>query len=96
MIAVEAKQRKEGRIPKVIRIEAVRYIGPYKLLIRFSDRHEGLVDFGCFLKASAHPSIRAYLDVERFKAFTVEDGFLQWNDFDLVFPIVELYKGQIS
>jgi len=26
----------------------------------------------------------------------VEDGVLHWNDFDLVFPMVDLYNGNIS
>jgi hypothetical protein len=54
------------------------------------------VNFGSFLKNSEHPSIRAYLDLKRFKNFTVEDGDLHWNDFDLVFPMADLYEGKIS
>lgn len=93
MIAIEEKQR---RMPKVVQIEAARYLAPYKLALHFNDGHESHVDFGPFLKCSAHPSIRAYLDLKWFKNFTVEDGVLHWNDFDLVFPIVELYQGRIS
>jgi hypothetical protein len=54
------------------------------------------VDFGPFLKNSEHPSIRAHLVLKRFKNFTVEDGVLHWNDFDLVFPMADLYEGKIS
>lgn len=93
MIAVEEKKT---RMPKVVRIEAVRLVSGYKLGIRFSDGHVSTVDFGPFLKASEHPSIRAYLDLKRFKEFTLEDGVLHWNDFDLVFPMAELYEGRIN
>jgi hypothetical protein len=84
------------RMPKVVQVESVRHIAQLRLAIRFSDGHETRVDFGPFLKASAHPSIRAYLDLKRFKSFTVEDGVLHWNDFDLVFPMADLYAGRIS
>lgn len=93
MIAADEKKR---RMPKFVRIEGVRHASGYKLGIRFSDGHISTVDFAPFLQGSAHPSIRAYLDVKRFKNFTVEDGVLHWNDFDLIFPLADLYHGRIS
>ncbi|HWX18890.1 MAG TPA: DUF2442 domain-containing protein [Candidatus Binatia bacterium] len=94
MITIEEKKTK--RMPKVVRIERVCYAAAYKLRIWFDNGHEVTVDFGPFLKRSLHPSIRAYLDFERFKNFTVEEGMLHWNDFDLVFPIADLYQGKIA
>lgn len=79
----------------VITIEAVEHVGDHKLKIRFADGKMNVVDFGPFLRCSHHPAIRAYLEAERFRGFTVEDGFLHWNDFDLVFPIADLYAGVI-
>lgn len=93
MIAVEEEKT---RMPKVVQIESARYVAPYKLRLQFDDGHESTVDFGPFLKSSVHPSIRAYLDLKRFKNFMIEDGVLHWNDFDLVFPIAELYQRQIQ
>jgi hypothetical protein len=93
MIAIEEKMT---RMPKVVQIEAVRHVAAYKLCFRFDDGHESTVDFGPFLKNSIHPSIRVYLDMKRFKDFTIEDGVLHWNDFDLVFPMTDLYAGKIS
>lgn len=83
-------------MPAVVRIEAAEYVPPYKLRLRFDDQHESLVDFGPFLSQSRHPAIEAYHDRKRFRDFTIEDGFLHWNDFDLVFPMAELYEGKIS
>ena len=90
-----ATEQKKTQMPKVVQIEAARYVAPYKLILRFDDDHESTVDFGPFLKNSDHPSIRAYLDLKQFKNFAVENGMLQWNDFDLVFPMAELYEGTI-
>lgn len=97
MITIEDKRKsKRKEIPKVVQIEAAHYVVPYKLSIWFDDGRVNTVDFGRFLRASAHPAIRAYLDVERFKKFTLEDGVLHWNDFDLIFPMADLYRGRIS
>jgi hypothetical protein len=93
MIAIEEKKT---RMPKVVQIESARLVAPYKLRLQFDDGHENTVDFGPFLKNSEHPSIRAYLDLKRFKNFAVEGGVLHWNDFDLVFPMADLYEGKIS
>ena len=80
-------------MPKVVRIESAEHVPPYKLRLRFDDGHENLVDFAPFLSKSRNPAIQAYHDRKRFCKFTIEDGFLHWNDFDLVFPMAELYEG---
>ena len=83
-------------LPNVVQIGSARFVAPYKLRLQFDDGHENTVDFGPFLKTSEHPSIRAYLDLKQFKNFAVENGVLHWNDFDLVFPMADLYEGKIS
>jgi hypothetical protein len=93
MIAVE---KKKTRMPKVVRIESAEYVPPYKLCLHFDDGHESLVDFSPFLSRSRHPAIQAYHERKRFRKFTVENGFLHWNVFDLVFPMADLYAGKIS
>lgn len=95
MTVAEKPRSRVPRRRKVVAIESVGYVAPYRLRLRFDDGKENLVDFGPFLSASAHPSIRAYLDKSRFKQFTVEDGFLHWHDFELVFPMADLYAGTI-
>jgi hypothetical protein len=94
MIALE---KKKSRMPKVVRIESAEYVPPYKLRLRFDDGHVSLVDFAPFLSQSRHPAVQEYHDRKRFRKFTIEDGFLHWNDFDLVFPIDHLFysRGQL-
>ena len=53
------------------------------------------IDFGRFLNNSLNPLIRKYLDKNMFKQFTIEHGDLFWNEYDLCFPIAELYDGKI-
>jgi hypothetical protein len=79
----------------VIEITSAESVADYTLRLRFSDGEERLVDFEPFLRGSLNPMIRAYLDPEKFKQFAVEYGDLQWNDYDLCFPIADLYEGRI-
>lgn len=80
---------------KTVRVQAVHHIRAYRLRIEFSDGKISEVDFEPFLRAAAHPGIRRYLQQRRFKQFAISDGVLQWNDFDLIFPMADLYNGVI-
>lgn len=79
----------------VISIEAAEYLEDYKLRLEFSNGQERIVDFEPFLRNSLNPMIRKYLDLEKFKKFSLEYGDLFWDDYDLCFPIADLYEGQI-
>jgi hypothetical protein len=79
----------------VINVVDVKHVGGYKLRLRFSDGKESRVDFEPFLAKSLNPMIRAYLRPGLFKAFSIEYGDLVWNDYDLCFPIADLYEGRI-
>ena len=78
-----------------IEIKSVRYIWDYAIRIFFSDGSNKLVDFKPFLESSVHPSIRKYLDETKFKDYQIVDGNLNWNDYDLIFPIEDLIEGKI-
>jgi hypothetical protein len=79
----------------IIEITSARYIGDYAIRIFFSNGLNRLVDFKPFLEASLHPSIRKYLDENKLKDYQIIDGNLNWNDYDLIFPIEDLLEGKI-
>jgi hypothetical protein len=79
-----------------LKIDSAKYLADYVIRIKFSDGKEKLVDFKPFLSKSLHPSIAAYLDEKKFSNFSLIDGNLNWNDFDLIFPLADLYTGQIG
>ena len=81
---------------KVLKIVSAKHIGGHRLILTFSDEKEQTVDFGHFLENSQHPEIRKFLDPRSFKTFTVENGELMWGDFDLIFPIMDLYENKID
>jgi hypothetical protein len=78
-----------------IEVKSVRYIGDFAIRICFSDGVNKLVDFRPFLESSLHPSIRKYLNESRFKEYQIIDGNLNWNDYDMIFPIEDLYQGEV-
>ncbi|MEI6175214.1 MAG: DUF2442 domain-containing protein [Bacteroidota bacterium] len=78
-----------------IQIKSARYIGDFAIRVSFSDGFNRLVDFKPFLETSLHPSIRKYLDEAKFKNYEIVDGNLNWNDYDLIFPIEDLYEGKL-
>ncbi|MCP4358697.1 MAG: DUF2442 domain-containing protein [Chloroflexi bacterium] len=79
----------------VVDIKTAEYIEGYKLRLVFNNNKERIVDFGPFLQKTLNPMIRKYLKLDDFKNFTVEYGDLFWHDYDLCFPIVDLYDGRI-
>lgn len=78
-----------------IQIVSAKHINEYRLQISFSDSSEQIIDFKPFLTSSQHPEISKYLDTNLFQTFSIENGDLMWGDFDLIFPIHDLYTNSI-
>jgi len=78
-----------------ISIENATYIDEYKIYLKFNDGKENIVDFQNFIEKSNHPDIKKYQDKKLFQNFIFEHGEIEWNDYELAFPIYDLYKGQI-
>jgi hypothetical protein len=79
----------------VLEIVQVKYLTGYVLRLTFKDGTVRRVDFEPFLRHSQHPAIRAYLDLAKFKSYRLEHGDLLWGDYDLCFPMADLYHGVI-
>ena len=79
----------------LIEITSAVYKGDFKIQIGFSTGKSRVVDFKPFLTVAMHPSIRKYLDENLFLTFEVKDGNLNWNDYDMIFPVDDLYGGKI-
>ena len=80
---------------EVIEITSANYIGDFAIRFSFSDQTQKLVDFKPFLTRSLHPSIKKYLNEDLFKQFDIVEGNINWNNYDLIFPLHDLHEGQI-
>jgi len=93
-ITVEYNNNASFILPQVSQAD---FAGSYSVLLTFSNGVKRIVDFGRFLKKSVHPTIRSYLDENNFKKFKVERGNIVWGEnWDLIFPIEQLYEGKIK
>ena len=80
----------------LIEVQSANYIGNYVISTLFTDHHKKMVDFKPFLTKSLHPSISKYLNENLFKQFEIINGNLNWNDYDLIFPVHNLYEGKVD
>ena len=78
-----------------LKIVTAKYLERFKLELNFNDGKTQVIDFGPFFEAAKHPEIKKYQDLNLFKSFKIVDGDLDWNDFDLSFPIWDLYNNSI-
>ena len=78
-----------------IQIVSAKHAGDYRIRLEFGDGKVHEVDFKPFLVETRHPEIRAFLDPNRFADFRVEFGELIWGDYELCFPVADLYDNQI-
>jgi hypothetical protein len=81
---------------KILEIIKAEYLSGYRLRLHFNDGKIQVVDFEPFLRHARNPMIRKYLDVKLFQQFSIEYGDLIWNDYELCFPIADLYAGVIE
>jgi hypothetical protein len=82
--------------PQTIAIIQAEHLDTYRIKLHFDDGVEQVVDFQPFLVNCAHPALRAYLDPQRFHEFRIEFGDLVWGDYDLCFPVMDLYCNTID
>ncbi len=79
-----------------IEITEAVYLDNYRIDLRFSDSKTQIIDLKAFLENAQNPTTRKYLDINLFKGFKVEFGDLVWNDYELCFPIIDLYENVFS
>jgi hypothetical protein len=78
-----------------LEVTEAKYVSAYKLLLTFNDGTVRVVDFGPFLAKARNPDTTDYRDLRRFKSFHIQDGDLMWGDYQMIFPIMDLYRGNI-
>jgi len=85
----------ETTTDNILNIENASYIGDFVMRLKFNTGEEKLVDFKPFLKSSYHPAIKKFLDEKQFSHYQIINGNLNWNNYELIFPINDLYTNTI-
>ena len=71
-------------------------MGNLTVCLTFNDNTVQKVDVGEFIRRHPHPQYNKYLDAKKFRRFNIENGNIVWGkNWDLVFPVEQLYEGRI-
>ena len=82
---------------KTICIIQAEYVGDLSIKILFNDNTCNTNDVGTFIKNHPHPQYNSYLEEKKFKKFKIDCGNIVWgNNWDLIFPLEQLYVGKIT
>ncbi len=84
-----------NRPSKIVTIIKAKYLKDYVMRITFSDGNDRAVDFKPFLTNSGHPEVKKFLKESNFKKFKIIQGNINWEDYQMIFPIQDLYQGKI-
>ena len=50
-----------------------------------------------FLETHSHPQFNKYKKINNFKKFKIENGNVVWGkDWDMIFPVFDLYNGLLN
>ncbi|NOS86539.1 MAG: DUF2442 domain-containing protein [Ignavibacteria bacterium] len=85
----------ENAKPELISITEAHYTTGYSIEMTFNDNTSRTINFEPFLLKSVSPQVNKYLDKGKFKKFHLIEGNLNWHNYELTFPLADLYAGVI-
>ena len=71
------------------------YVKDFCLKVFFDDGSSQTVDLSEFLENPPNPIYKKYLKEKNLKKFQIINGNLNWNDYEMIFPVANLYRGAI-
>jgi len=79
----------------VLEIVGAEYVSGYSIRLSFNDGTARLMDFEPFLRQAMNPDVAKYRQLRNFKKFHLHYGDLMWGDYEMIFPIEDLHRGEI-
>jgi len=83
------------RTAKYLEIVQAAYVSGCKIRLTFNDGMVRVMDIEPFLRKVLNPNITKYRQLRNFKKFHLHHGDLMWGDFDMIFPMEDLHRGNI-
>jgi hypothetical protein len=80
---------------KYLRIVGAEYVSGYKIRLTFNDGLVRIMNFEPFLRKAMNPDTTKYRQLRNFKKFHLSCGDLMWGDYEMIFPIDDLHRGEI-
>ena len=94
MRLIKVTELPDGEV-ETLEIVNAEYVDDFRIHLQFSDGVEKTVNFGHFLERARHPTLKKYRDVTQFRSFRLVFGNLDWNDYEMCFPVADLYEGNV-
>ncbi|MBC7937098.1 MAG: DUF2442 domain-containing protein [Rhizobacter sp.] len=80
-----------------IAIQNAAYLDGYRISILFNNGKNKIVDFSPFVTNNNKAALSKYKILSNFKKFEIGEGNIVWGkNWDLIFPVYELYQGKIK
>lgn len=80
-----------------LEVKNATYLDGYRLSIAFNDGKKKIVDFSGFISQNNKQALSKYKNINYFKKFKIEEGNIVWGkNWDLIFPVSQLYNGKID
>lgn len=76
-------------------VKSAKHLKSHILEIEFSDGEYRVIDFAPFIFSVGHPDYERYKSEVGFLDFKIEDGNLNWDDYTMIFPVEDLYTGNL-
>jgi hypothetical protein len=96
--ARKVRKYKQGtiKVPRLIKLVSAQYLGGYRVQCTFGDGHVSVIDFEKALHKYAKGYYAKYLKPSNFRKFKIDSNNLVWGaNWDLIFPLHELYIGKV-
>lgn len=93
---VESKRRSMIKNSDIT-VSDAKYLHNLTLEVVFNNGVKREVDFSLFFDDNKISYLDKYKSVNNFKKFKIEEGNVVWGkDWDLIFPVKQLYTGKIK
>jgi hypothetical protein len=83
------------QITEYLEITEAKHVGGHRISLHFNNGTKRVMDFGPFLRRAGNPETTAYRNLKKFKTFHLHYGNLMWGDYEMIFPIADLHRGEI-
>lgn len=78
-----------------LEVVEAKYVSGHKIRLTFNDGLVRVMDFEPFLRKAMNPDTAKYRQLRNFKKFHLHYGDLMWGDYEMIFPITDLHRGEI-
>jgi hypothetical protein len=85
----------KAQTAEYLAITEAKYVAGYKIRLAFNDGTVRVMDFEPFLRKASNPDLAQYRQMRKFKNFQLHRGDLMWGDYEMIFPIADLHRGEI-